>query len=105
MVSTLNGNTSYTCFAQVVESVNIIWTLDGTPLEELNLSNVRTDIINTIGILAIFHLTEEFNGTIIQCKSRLRSGAVVYSSTSELNVLGMFYQGNIHFSSLFQRGP
>lgn len=90
MVSILNGNISYTCL--ITESDDIAWTLNGTQLHELNLNNVQNDTINAgTGILAIFGLTERFNDTDIQCSCILRSGSLVLSEVSKLNIQGMFY--------------
>lgn len=90
MVSILNGNISYTC---LITGCNVItWTLNGTQLQELNLNNVQNDNINAeTGVLVIFDLTERFNNTDIQCRCILRSGALVPSGTSKLNIQGIFY--------------
>lgn len=88
-MSTLNGNISYTCFADADHE--IMWVINGTQLQELNLNNVQDDTINVgIAILAIVQLTAEFNGTIIQCRTQLSSGAVVNSEISKLIVRGTF---------------
>ena len=43
------------------------WLINGTQLENLNLSNVNAMFSNGVGRLEIFHIPLEYNDTTIQC--------------------------------------
>lgn len=102
-MATLNASVVFTCFTPVgYAAKDIMWTLNGTGLQELNLNNVRNDTISDgVGLLAIIGLTEKFNGTTIQCKSNISSNVVVYSEISQLSVQGMFYHWICRESYMF----
>lgn len=78
-ISFIGGRASFSCFLDGILSVQ--WLMNGTELEELNLTDVIVEFDNmrTTGNLLFTDLPLAFNGTTIQCRVTLSSGSEAVS--------------------------
>ena len=97
VVSTRNGNATFTCFPifDVTNVDGIQWLVNGVLLDELELTNVEayfTILASTrVGTLTFSSISPDQNMTSIRCRAMLHSGglsALIYSDNSTLVLQG-----------------
>ena len=69
---------------------SVQWLINGTPLEDLSLTNVQTEFsqISRQGTLVFRNISVEYNNTNIQCRATFSNGETVDSNNSTLLVQG-----------------
>ncbi len=69
---------------------SVEWLINGTPLEDLSLTNVETQFIELFrqGGLVFNNISVEYNNTNIQCRATLSNGETVDSNNFTLLVQG-----------------
>ena len=89
-VFTPGGNPIYNCVSSSATIASVEWLINGTGLEDLNLTNVVTEFseLTGQGILLFNDVSVEYNNTNIQCRATLSNGDTVNSWTSTLVVQG-----------------
>ncbi len=83
-------NTIYYCWSSsgtIITSVQ--WLINGTRLEDLNLTNVETEFsqLSRLGYLSFSDISVEYNNTNIQCRATF-NGETLNSNNSTLLVQG-----------------
>ncbi len=84
MVSVQGGVAEFLCSADFITVTGVQWLLNGTALQDLNLSNVTTMFNNIGGSLAFTNLPLEYNMTCIVCAANTSSGVITSNSVSLL---------------------
>ncbi len=69
---------------------SVQWLINGTPLEDLSLTNVETEFspISEQGTIVFNNISVEYNNTNIQCRATLSNGETVDSNNVTLLVQG-----------------
>ncbi len=92
IVSVQGGVARFFCSADTITITGVQWLLNGTALQDLNLSNVNTVFSNDAGIqtglLAFTNLPLEYNMTCIVCIANTSSG-VIESNNVSLVIQGL----------------
>ncbi len=92
-VFVLGDNPVFNCVSLHGATVTSVqWLINGTRLEDLSLTNVRTDFseITEQGSLVFNNVPVEYNGTYIQCRVTLSNGETENSNNSTLLVQGEY---------------
>lgn len=69
VIRPLHGQIMYTCITNT-NTDEVQWMINETNLEELNLTSVNITNGGGRGVIIIANITEEFNGSLIQCRSK-----------------------------------
>ena len=93
------GVGSYASFACTVPAslgilMNVQWTLNGTLLTDLNITEVETSFDPIGGVLQFRRLPAEFNQTRIGCIATLQLGDILTSDTTLLILQGQHFSYN-----------
>ena len=67
-VSTPGGNAKFVCLSPGIRIVSLQWLVNGSLLENLNLSTVQTEFDDSSGILCFSDIPVDYNMSIIRCK-------------------------------------
>ena len=77
-MATTGGSATFKCLATNENSLSEVqWLVNGTALENLNLTNVDAQFNagHTIGTLKFRAIPQRYNGTRIKCRAMLSSGS------------------------------
>lgn len=87
-VSTPGGMASFQCLSVHGNITSIQWLVNGTHVEDLNLSNVTTAFDSGIGKLSFHYVPVEYNATRITCEANISSmGTGLIIGTQEAHLL------------------
>ncbi len=87
-MSVQGGVARFICSDDAITVTGVQWLLNGTALQDLNLSNVNARFSLQTGYLAFTNLPLEYNMTCIVCTANTSSG-VMKSSNVSLLVQGL----------------
>ncbi len=84
------ANPTYNCASLSRTITSVEWLINGTRLEDLNLTNVQREFsqLSRQGTLIFNNVSVEYNNTNIQCRATLSNGTTVDSTTSTFLVQG-----------------
>ena len=86
-VHALGAKATYICTDTTLNVVGMQWLINGTQLENLNLSNVNARFSRGVGRLEVSRIPLEYNDTSIQCIAN-------FGDRNELsNILTLLVQG------------
>ena len=80
VISISGGSAEFNCISGSIKAVGVEWLVNGTPLENLNLSNVTTvttEFAVGFGVLTFTNLPVEYNMTRITCMQMFTSSTIV----------------------------
>ena len=66
-VSTPGESATFVCLSPGIRIVSLQWLVNGSLVENLNLTNVRTEFDNISGVLRFDDIPEEYNMSRIRC--------------------------------------
>ena len=66
-VSTPGGSATFICLSTGMRIVSLQWLVNGSLVENLNLTNVRTEFDNNKGVLIFDDIPVEYNMSSIGC--------------------------------------
>lgn len=83
------GFAQYTCHGLPPNSMSVIrWYVNGSRLDNLNLTNVKSRSVIGVGSLLFTDIPVEFNATRIQCDIVRTSSQTILSQEGELFLQG-----------------
>ena len=89
-VTTLGGMHTFDCRSINNDVQQYQWLVNGTELQELNLTDgvIMTEDNDVIAFISFNNITMKYNGTTIQCIANLTSGEIIPSNNATLLVQG-----------------
>ncbi len=86
----LGNHPTFNCASPSDTITSIEWYINGTPLEDLSLTNMATEFsqLSRQGILVFSNISVEYNNTNIQCRATLSNGETADSNNFTLLVQG-----------------
>lgn len=81
------GKATFLCTSSGQMTVSVLWFINGTQFQDLNLMNVAenfTSIGSGIGVLTFTNLPAEYSMTRIQCQATLSSEEIANSTNTAI---------------------
>lgn len=97
-ITTAGSNITFTCIIENSDAEEIQWIVNGSPLHELNLTNIVSfNVVGFgLGTLRFTNLSLIDNLTAVQCVADLQDGTTASSDRATVILQGLCCSGWVH---------